>query len=729
MDTTHQRKSSFFKRVRSCVDKIDEQKLIELRHKNRFRRLIRKGIIIIILAHIIGITFNYLFFKYEFWDNDKDRGAISGEGLFNENYETPTYLTTVRDDKVVADQGWTKRESLWFYKISQGSNLLPYDFYMELELAKGDRNSRFNSNKNIQSYQYLTRKKTFSNPDALPIGFTKDTYKGKEYLGFSCAACHTSQINYYDKNDTMQAIRIDGAPAQSNLEKFILDLRDALLSTLEDPIKKERFVSNVMKRNGYQKLLSGGRNYITKQDVLDELKIISDKLTDYAWINRPDTPYGFSRLDAFGRIYNRILEHVIDENTLEKALTNALTKDEKEKLWPLIKTDLATTNTYTLVNTASKHLSFAQKQALFEQLFPPATAPVSYPYLWDIPFHDYLQWNGIVSNAGGGALGRNVGQVIGVFGTLDWNKNDDFSPTNFLIQSKSLLDQVSFHSSINVRNISRVEDLLKKLKSPQWPEEKLGLIDPTKSARGKRIFQDYCHSCHGSINRENTQRRITAHISSIESVGTDPQMAKNSIGHTGYTGILQGSYVDMPAGKIILQEKAPVALMVIATTENTIKTPDMDTNILLRWSDWLYDLFFTFKDNPIEGTIKMGDYTPDSTNKPFASLLSYKARPLNGIWATAPYLHNGSVPTLYDLLLPQSERPKTFLVGSRIFDRVNVGFKSDNYTVEPFDTTQKGNLNIGHEYAAGITALPNGEKLPPLNIKQRYDLIEYLKSL
>ena len=49
-------------------------------------------------------------------------------------------------------------------------------------------------------------------------------------------------------------------------------------------------------------------------------------------------------------------------------------------------------------------------------------------------------------------------------------------------------------------------------------------------------------------------------------------------------------------------------------------------------------------------------------------IAAYKPRPLAGMWATAPFLHNGSVPTIYDLLSPVADRPKTFRVGSREFD-------------------------------------------------------------
>ena len=53
----------------------------------------------------------------------------------------------------------------------------------------------------------------------------------------------------------------------------------------------------------------------------------------------------------------------------------------------------------------------------------------------------------------------------------------------------------------------------------------------------------------------------------------------------------------------------------------------------------------------------------------------YRARPLNGVWATAPYIHNGSVPSLYWMLTPQAERPKQFCMGARDFDPKQVGFR------------------------------------------------------
>jgi hypothetical protein len=101
-------------------------------------------------------------------------------------------------------------------------------------------------------------------------------------------------------------------------------------------------------------------------------------------------------------------------------------------------------------------------------------------------------------------------------------------------------------------------------------------------------------------------------------------------------------------------------------------------------------------------------------------------------------LHNGSVPTLYDLLLPKKRpndpphgeyRPEKFEVGSREFDPIRVGLRSGGYKGFTFDTSFAGNSNAGHEYASGHTAQTNGKVLPALTKDQRLDLLEYLKSL
>jgi mono/diheme cytochrome c family protein len=99
----------------------------------------------------------------------------------------------------------------------------------------------------------------------------------------------------------------------------------------------------------------------------------------------------------------------------------------------------------------------------------------------------------------------------------------------------------------------------------------------------------------------------------------------------------------------------------------------------------------------------------------------YVAKPLVGVWLLGPYLHNGSVPTLTDLLAPPANRPTVFYRGYDVLDQDRVGFVSTGSTAESVgfrhDTTLPGNGNGGHTY---------GTDLAP---EDRRDLIEFLKTL
>ncbi len=109
-------------------------------------------------------------------------------------------------------------------------------------------------------------------------------------------------------------------------------------------------------------------------------------------------------------------------------------------------------------------------------------------------------------------------------------------------------------------------------------------------------------------------------------------------------------------------------------------------------------------------------------NRPnMVKIEGYQSPPLDGIWMRAPYLHNGSVPTLRDLLNPVSERPKVFYRGYDVYDPVNVGFVTQGFDTKRYgwkhDIAERGNGNQGHTYG---TTLPAAEKEA---------ILEYLKTL
>ena len=108
----------------------------------------------------------------------------------------------------------------------------------------------------------------------------------------------------------------------------------------------------------------------------------------------------------------------------------------------------------------------------------------------------------------------------------------------------------------------------------------------------------------------------------------------------------------------------------------------------------------------------------------FQKTHGYANMPLDGLWLRAPYLHNGSVPSLRDLLEPAAKRPPVFYRGNDVYDPVRVGFVSDRSQVDGrplfrFDTRLPGNANSGHEGRAYGTELSAADKAA---------LVEFLKT-
>ena len=140
--------------------------LAAFRLVKRYRKIIFCFILAVIISMVISLIIGKI---YQHWDNDPERGAMPIENaLFGENYSTPVYL----------DQGWDEADSLWFYNTTQGSGMLPYDFFMVLEQA--DSTELLRDPNHMDAFRYLPQKPTFFNPDGLPVGFVKDVYQGMD---------------------------------------------------------------------------------------------------------------------------------------------------------------------------------------------------------------------------------------------------------------------------------------------------------------------------------------------------------------------------------------------------------------------------------------------------------------------------------------------------------------------------------------------------------------------
>ncbi len=418
---------------------------------------------------------------------------------------------------------------------------------------------------------------------------------------------------------------------------FLTALEKAMKDTLDDKEKNERFVDRV---------ISLDNDYSDAVQINKDLKKWTNKINLYNTVNHSEVAYGYGCLDAFGRIYNRVLEHVLSRSQLRQVLLDVRTPNNRKilseaevnlVLKDLEKTVIGSDGYAELVyrlqldEEGYPGLSFKEVFHVRDEIFNEPDAPVSYPFLWGIAQSDYVQWNGVASNAGVGPIGRNAGEVIGVFGTLDWTaKTDMFNLGAWLSGQKTSRPYINFKSSVDIVNLRRLENHLKKLVSPQWPEHILGNINEEKKNKGRLIYARYCESCHELVVRDDWDRKVIGKMFSLDAIGTDPAMANNAVKYKGKSGNFKHVYQDVEGtGNVIVQGDAPVVQILTAATKGVVGTPDPDKNFVRQWADRLYTLGMTFAGNDIKASVKAGDYMPDTTARPYASLEAYKARSLN----------------------------------------------------------------------------------------------------
>ncbi|TQV84840.1 c-type cytochrome [Exilibacterium tricleocarpae] len=306
-------------------------------------------------------------------------------------------------------------------------------------------------------------------------------------------------------------------------------------------------------------------------------------------------------------------------------------------------------------------------------------APVSFPVLWRAPHQDVVQWNGSAPNAGPGPLFQNVTTALAVYGTIEVGDRSG---------------HLGYPSSVDIGNLGFLQQQFFRLKSPQWPQDILGRLDPERLARGKQLYDKNCVSCHAIVDRNDAEVKIKATLIPAAEVGTDPRMVDNFVSATVKSGAFSGRRKAIYFGEELAPETNSIGVVLHAATGAVIRHPFESVLAGFRGYGSVYD-------TPLKEVAN-----------------NYKARPLDGIWTAAPYLHNGSVPNLYEVLLPPAQRSTSFHVGNRELDTVKVGLHTTaTASSSLFDTRLPGNANSGHLYGTHLTEA------------ERWDLIEYLKSL
>lgn len=601
-------------------------------------------------------------------------------------------------DVVALDQGWTDQQRTQWYTTTQGSRLLPLDWMLNLEAASSTSAQPVKFLEDTARLGYLPNPVSTANPHKLPLGFVVDNEPSrssdlmcdtfpetcdaktmrKPWVGLNCSACHTNDVKFDGKS-----FRVEGAATLADFQALEEELLKSLKATVETPERFDRFARAVLDSDFSEET----RTSLEKQ--LREHVSWQQKLEDK---NRGKVRYGHGRLDAQGHILNKV------------ALVT-LVPDQ--------------------LNTVA------------------ADAPASYPFIWNTSQQQKIQWNGIADNkttinifglkTDVGALVRNTSEVIGVFAHIETDRGKAYR---------------GYDSSVRLRELISLERQLAGLKSPRWPEAILPPIDQAKATRGKAVFDSSgCANCHKHLNWDDLESPANEMMVPVQEQKTDLFLACNTLLHISKSGNQAGQKVFGLTGDRIGEVDFTRNILVNAVAGAVIgKFDELAAGVFT-------DVFPTKKPR-VGALVQAKEALPgvsDPIKKSMAEqclnqighpLMMYKARPLNGVWATAPYLHNGSVPTLYDLLLPgkvknQADdkpeptgptRPEIFAVGSREFDPVKVGFKSDvvdgstDFVFRVRDETTgepiPGNYNSGHDYGTS-----------QLTDEQRLELVEYLKTL
>jgi mono/diheme cytochrome c family protein len=531
-------------------------------------------------------------------------------------------------ERVVLDQNWSPELRALFHHTPQGSRMMPLAWFSALERADGA--GLFASPGNLGRFGFLRPLAADAalNPTNLPVGFAIDPVdqpRTGRWVGFTCAACHTGEATYRGV-----AMRIEGGPAQIDLDMFTAELATAIGATLTDEAQRRRFIARVLN--------SPNPPEAEARALGQAFQVFATGFLGRAALRHPAVPGGPGRVDALTQIINS-----------------------------LAVTDLG-----------------------IPENMRPVAAPVSYPPLWTTPRQEFVQWAPIAASP----IGRNAGEVLGVYGHAGLRGAPD----------------TMLGSTALIRELGLLETWVEALEAPRWPEEIFGPIDDALAAEGKAIFDGACRACHAMPPFEMTDPAQNAFGKSFIRIGRIPQKALGVDG--AYTRALAARTVltgDLAAlvfdGRPVVSAAEFFLRTVGAVVEHDLRDARLGGAEMVALNG--------FRFRPGEGGAPPQPYAPGP-----ADFVSLKAGPLLGLWATAPYLHNGSAPTVYDLLSPPESRPRVFWTGGREIDPVRLGLDTRRAPGRfRFDTRIEGNGAGGHAYPPG-----------GLSHAQRLAVIEYLKD-
>ena len=691
------------------------------------------------------------------------------------------------DEYVWLDQGWGAGQNSalrqHYYYTAQGTSMpqgasagaVRYSWFVNLELPLS--HERFADPAHMRKYRFLVDPEPSpGNPHQLPIGFTRhfDPAIGEEVLDITCAACHTGEI-HYTANGRTRAIRIDGGAAMhafTDMKRgsFAPELLASLISTAANPWKFDRFARRVL-----------GSDYPQGKPRLGAAL----RTTVYTMLgtgqNNPlrrlyPVQEGFGRTDALGRIGNTVFGDHLDSSNYQKGDAPV----SYPYLWNIWKFDWVQYN-----GSVAQPLARNMGQALGVGAITPLVGESGAPLPPQQRFRSTVDIAALTRIENSLQLLRPPRWPEEILGAIDHER----AARGEVLFKRHCQECHGPHLAEAAR--LQASAPLKHVPGTGWRTEVIPLdhigTDPTAARRF--IERRYDLTRTGLTNTEmgDTLRplmlrslsrdvrfrlRELARLRESEGGGPltaaaaawpDPDAGPAEIPESAFPPVqaaLEQVFSPLPevpgagqkpADYLNCGEKCHLRLLLwairhgkaeIARTLAGLEVSKLSEGMALNIVGLLIKNRY-YADHGI-------DYATQQCLEGFGALdlpqeiAGYKPRPLEGVWATPPYLHNGSVPTLYQMLLPPERRDQKFFVGRREFDPRHVGFvtqpdddgRDDGFWLK---TSIEGNHNTGHAFAADAASwikhledpkanpLPHGVIGPEFSDEQRFDIIEYLK--
>jgi mono/diheme cytochrome c family protein len=579
------------------------------------------------------------------------------------------------------EDGLTEGERTEFFHLTMGSELFPLRWMQNLISSKTGKPFL----ENVERFGLVPDP---ANKDGLPIGLTAadsiDVRGVGKMVGMNCSACHTGIVSYQSG-----AVVIVGGSSQFDVEKFTGELFASAGATAKEPEKLVQFMHRLWDsgrgkehpaHDATTKILSHlMKDTAARKSLADELKSLSENASDAA---PGELMQSFRRLagqakkDLRGGLLHGLEQEV--QGSISSGLSDlkadlkGVSDDLKSKA-----IDYLSEEFFIVARLLRGRIAFAKELAAIQKLNLPTTH--GGPGRAD----DFGTGRNLLFGAATAEPMTGPCSIPPLFDLdgvefTDWDGNTSSTMGRSMLTALAggaAFNSETYTSTVSTTNLARLEELAAKLKAPTWPTDLLGYFDTRKVRAGETVFKEHCAKCHRP-EMVDAKDVPPASIYPLSELGTDPNRLQN--------------YLKPLGGKSFAE-----ALQ--KTSQAYLDAANRDAGI------------------SAEAAEKMSAGHPNV----WRDTDGYAARSLKGVWSTAPYLHNGSVPTLWHLLGPAKDRPKRFAAGNSNYDPEKVGFVFEISKTTPFvfDTSKSGNSNSGHEYGADLSD------------DDKSSLIEFLKSL